>query len=1109
MPDPKQSLIGPNDSRETRPFLNGVLPEELRLIRLRRGGHNAESTGGHAPDHPNPVNQAHDVSAFGLAFSGGGIRSATFNLGVAQALAEKRLLRHVDYLSTVSGGGYIGTWLHGVIRNRHDGRPENVEAPCSTEARRSKGTLLAGIDSEPGPPDSDPITFLRKYSNYLAPRVGLFSADTWVIGQIWIRNVLLNQLILMPAVATVAAIAFLLVLVRQIPWIDVTNRGFSWVPAALAFAGLLTAVLMTGQNLKPIARQSRSSTPIVKSPFEVWAETHAWLVVVGVFLATLGLAFGEFDPFRLSIVAVAAFAAIGLMVIVQWRGGFIDCFVARHNESARLAGIAHAVAWLNVLWMSVVSGLVTTALVWAVWRHLDSWEPSQVVAFGPPLIALGLMAGVMLLIGLMGADYPDAAREWTARIGSQGAIVITAWAALLTLAIYGPPAVSQAGEWAWARNAAILSWVMTTVGGVLAGRSSQTSKSGGTGVKWALELLVNVAPTVFLIGYVIAISAGVRAALAYLSPAIDNADPYVTVLTLGAGERALNKVYVAIGLLVGFVIVGLIASSRININEFSLHHFYKNRLVRCYLGASKTGAARPRQPNPLTGFDPLDDFPIASLSAKPRVGGGDARPYYGPYPIVNATLNLNSGSELAQQERKAASFVFTPAFCGFDPPTSRVSMRRKLVGMEAHGYRSTGGYSQPAGPHIGTTMAISGAAANPNWGYHTSGPMAFLLTVFNARLGWWLGNPRWDVASRNPGPVFALKYLLAELLGQTTGVTKFVNLSDGGHFDNLGVYELVRRRCRFILVSDAEEDRNLTFGSLGGVIRKCRADFGVEIDINPRPIRKNERGLSETHCVVGRIRYPEPETAFLAGATDHIEPADPKRRYPAMGWLVYIKSSLSGDEPADVLEYHSRYKEFPHQSTADQFFTESQFESYRRLGYHVLRSAFEDVKLPDACAKQPSGEHEQYPLVKLFQELTRKWYAPIPISAEAASRLADTYVNLMQQLSKGDTTKVLFDELTGTHLSTDDTVLSSELVAAGMAVTQLMENVYTEFKLEHAFNVRNPRNAGWMDAFRKWVKSPILYERIWPKIRDDYHPIFRRFVETLRAEAKLEEPSPL
>ena len=543
-----------------------------------------------------------------------------------------------------------------------------------------------------------------------------------------------------------------------------------------------------------------------------------------------------------------------------------------------------------------------------------------------------------------------------------------------------------------------------------------------------MEILIYVAPTIFLLGYLVMIATGVHMTLARLSPgapATDAStststgpqlydvsvkassgrevafsvkqadderlrewlrpvaafrDSYFDILKLAEGAERPWLLLVVV-LVCG--VVTAVASGRININEFSLNHFYKNRLVRCYLGASKS---RARQPNPFTGFDPRDDFPIGSLMPQTTVRGKPTEhtPYLGPYPIVNATLNLNTGSELAQQERKAASFVFTPAFCGFDPPSSRESRQERLdgeAGFHPDGYRPTRGYSYPVGPGIGTTVAISGAAASPNMGYHTSGPMAFLLTVFNVRLGWWLGNPRWDEPSRRPGPVFALRYLFAELLGQTTGVSKFVNLSDGGHFENLG--------CTTGEAALSFHHRVRRGGGRRSCVRFARrrhpqvpGGHRVEIDINPDPIRVAADGFSTAHCVVGRIAYPDRETAFTAGMTKGISPvaeaAMADNSGPARGWLLYLKASLTGDEPADVIEYRFRAPEFPHQSTGDQFFSESQFESYRRLGYHVLRSAFEGISLggPGRNAVPADSLTARYPLVEVFQALTRTCTRP-------------------------------------------------------------------------------------------------------------------------------------
>jgi hypothetical protein len=138
----------------------------------------------------------------------------------------------------------------------------------------------------------------------------------------------------------------------------------------------------------------------------------------------------------------------------------------------------------------------------------------------------------------------------------------------------------------------------------------------------------------------------------------------------------------------------------------------------------------------------------------------------------------------------------------------------------------------------------------------------------------------------------------------------------------MGLYELVRRRCRYIVICDAEEDGDLQFGGIGMAIRKCRIDFGAEITLDLRPLTHiGDTQFSSTHCVIGSIRYPE-------------DPDDP-------GTVVYLKSSLTGDEPSDIVNYKKEHPSFPHDTTLNQWFTESQFESYRRLGHHVAYSVFE------------------------------------------------------------------------------------------------------------------------------------------------------------------------
>jgi hypothetical protein len=146
-----------------------------------------------------------------------------------------------------------------------------------------------------------------------------------------------------------------------------------------------------------------------------------------------------------------------------------------------------------------------------------------------------------------------------------------------------------------------------------------------------------------------------------------------------------------------------------------------------------------------------------------------------------------------------------------------------------------------------------------------------------------------------------------ELFGQSNAKKKFLYLSDGGHFDNMGLYELVRRECRYIVVCDAEEDGGMNFEGIAMSLRKCRTDFGVETDLDLRAMRKAASGLSGVHCVVGTILYPNED------------PQTPKRDRAK---IVYLKSTLTGSEPADLLSYRLKHPAFPHDTTADQWFSE-------------------------------------------------------------------------------------------------------------------------------------------------------------------------------------------
>jgi hypothetical protein len=273
--------------------------------------------------------------------------------------------------------------------------------------------------------------------------------------------------------------------------------------------------------------------------------------------------------------------------------------------------------------------------------------------------------------------------------------------------------------------------------------------------------------------------------------------------------------------LVGILIVGRIASRSVNINRFSLHALYRNRLVRTFLGASnpsrRTGATAVGKRNWFTGFDIDDNIPMHELWP-PSANS------WRPFHVVNAALNVVASNNLAWQERKAAPFTFTPLHSG----------------SSLKGYRDTSTYGRKEGMTLGTAMAISGAAASPNMGYHSSPPVMLLMSLCNVRLGWWLGNPgrEGDKSHRHEGPHTAIRPLLQETFGLTTDDKEYVYLSDGGHFENLGLYEMVRRRCRFIIVSDAGCDPEHAFEDLSNAVRKIEIDLGVTIDFQGLEVLK-------------------------------------------------------------------------------------------------------------------------------------------------------------------------------------------------------------------------------------------------------------------------------
>jgi hypothetical protein len=382
-------------------------------------------------------------------------------------------------------------------------------------------------------------------------------------------------------------------------------------------------------------------------------------------------------------------------------------------------------------------------------------------------------------------------------------------------------------------------------------------------------------------------------------------------------DKNLSTLYILTWLVVALLLaafVATVASRNVNVNRFSLHALYRNRLIRAYLGASRDS----RHPDRFTGFDEDDNLPVADLW--PPEADRNGRLFARLFHVVNITLNVVQSRRLAWQERKAVSFTVSPLHSG----------------AAYKGFRPSGEYGHAGGGiSLGTAMAISGAAASPNMGYHSAPSITLLLALFNVRLGWWLGNPgeEGDATYKDEGPALAIAPLLQETFGLTTDDKPYVYLSDGGHFENLGLYEMVRRRCRFIVVVDAGCDPDFAFEDLGNALRKIFIDLGIRIHFD---------GLTaitkKTADQPGELRKSIPYCAI--GTVDYAS-ADGTEEGCGNGCILYVKPAYHGTEGAGIRSYAAAHPTFPHETTSDQFFSESQFESYRSLGLDIMNSILE------------------------------------------------------------------------------------------------------------------------------------------------------------------------
>jgi len=770
----------------------------------------------------------------GFALSGGGIRSATFSLGIFQSLARAGGLGAIDYLSTVSGGGYFGAFL-GRLFTRGEGdlkKTTNPEKPVKpTPIDRVKR-----IEEILGDCRSKPVNWLRENGRYLAPNgAGDFIAGATAVLRNWAAvHLVLGTFILMVFLA-VNAVRYG---VEATGWRwPFSNQGIWWSPIFVIPPITLVAGVLVGctyyATFLGFFSQDRAT----------FCEGRRWLTA------------------RLRELLVATLVAL-LYALVDTFGETLYALFRKKEFWASVVSLAALAA------TGVTAGRKIAGIFGEKGQRPSVRIPLKLLA---GLAALGLVSAVLILLN----------------------------------------AVSHGFAWGW--------------------REPGPTPGAAAHVSWE-----------WLLG-------GLLGSIA-LSTIFSHAWPFL--------------------------------------NHSSHQPLYNARLTRAYLGASNPARWTGRRRSVV---QPEKGDTIELGAYHPHTRGG-------PLHLINLTINetVDGRSMIQQQDRKGVGMAVGPfgVSVGVRHHATWCNDRRNLMPpafekdafqvfedpnqAERDGVRGT---IAPEALDLGTWTAVSGAAFSTGLGARTSLAFSLLCGLFNVRLGYWWQSgvdPRKrsarvkrTLAKRIGAAVAWLfpvpMYLLDEFTARFHGTARRRwYLSDGGHFENLGAYELVRRRVPLIVICDGEQDRTYTFDGLANLVRKARTDFGAEIEFLGRGAKglgkylKNrkpdELGLGtldelrrcRMHTLDGDAGKPgaagdgRPRCCTRTFSKAHAALAEVTYRGDDVpkSLILYLKATLTGDEPADVIQYADDHPDFPHETTADQFFDEAQWESYRMLGEHIGAKLF-------------------------------------------------------------------------------------------------------------------------------------------------------------------------
>ncbi len=816
-------------------------PRHLRAAEARAVHRRRELAIDRPPPPPaNPADAKLPADAVGLALSGGGIRSATFALGVVQALARCDRFRGIDFLSTVSGGGYIGAFLGRLFMRGKD---------MAHMPRRVQAAL-----ADTGSPE---MWWLRTHANYIS---GEGRSDlTSNIATIW-RNLLAVHVCIgaffVAALATLRLAAdTVFAQIDGVTLLGIPLGPWWWLPVVVAAVALVPTTL--AYWLAP-PRASTLEHPRASIP--------VWLFGLAAAVSALGVPqLRPYAPLALLLLVLAWVA----QEAVRWRAAAplkLRGDLAR-NRLTRAAGE-------SLLLVAICAG----------WVALDALARRSTVTGMLPMATVG-MAGIAAALPVLRAFVENLVR------GEEGSFSVLS---------------------RWLRR--FVRWVLAFV---LLGF-----------LLFTLDLLVHSA-------FESSRTLGIWLLLAALG------------LSLAIGQSSDFP------------------------NTLSLQALYAARLSRAFLGAANPTRvhARPADANSeVQAADPGDDLPFDEY---------DPQRYGGPLHLINACVNETVDAASARPLRldKGLSMCVGPSGVSVgrrfhalwepdadDPHALRAGLTAVTSGTDPgafHVLAQRSGEPAPVEPlMLSQWISTSGAALGTGLGRHTSLPTSLLLGLFNIRLGYWWNSGIEGGARPGRYPPALLRRLkssvarifpahaaiLNEWRGYFTGPSERLwYLSDGGHFEETGVYELLRRRVALMICANATEDKDYQLAAIALLMRRARLDFGAEISwLEPRPAPPGGgrwSALDPNGHVPKWVReWVDPAgvgSLWEIGRLGRHSSALARVDYDNGGtpcWLLMINASRLGDMPLDLRSYAARNLHFPHDSTLDQFFTDEQWESYRRLG---------------------------------------------------------------------------------------------------------------------------------------------------------------------------------